>query len=65
MQRSAAVPRIDRMGSHVGPTSNQITAIGNSTRRFIAENSRGVEAATAASTHAVSPIRPTKRAFRF
>jgi hypothetical protein len=36
----------------VRPKSNQLTANGNSRLVFVAENSRGVEAATAASTHA-------------
>ena len=40
------------MRHNVGPKSNQLTAIGNSMDGFAAVHSRGVEAATAASTHA-------------
>jgi len=52
MQRAAAFRRIIRMRFNVWPKSNQPTAIGNSTHGFAADHSRGVEAATAASTHA-------------
>jgi hypothetical protein len=40
------------MRSDVRPKSNQLTAIGNSTHCFDAVDSWGVEATTAASTHA-------------
>jgi hypothetical protein len=52
MQRTAALWRIDQMRFIVGPKSNHLTAIGDSMRRFAADESRGVEAATAASAHA-------------
>jgi len=52
MQRAVALRRIDRMRHNVGPKNNQLTAIGNAMDGFAAVHSRGVEAATAASTHA-------------
>lgn len=51
MPRAVAPQRIDRLRFNVGPNSNQLTALGN-TFGFPAAGSRGVEAATAASTHA-------------
>jgi hypothetical protein len=52
MQRTAALQRIDKMRFDVRPKSNQLTAIGNSTDSFFTDDSRGVEVAFAASTHA-------------
>ena len=52
MQRTAALRRFDRMRHNIGPKSNQPTAVGNVMDGFSADCSRGVEAATAASTHA-------------
>jgi hypothetical protein len=63
MQRTAVLRRISRMRFDVGLKSNLLTAIGDSTQGIAAHNSRGVEAAMAASTHAVSPKRP-ERTFR-
>jgi hypothetical protein len=40
------------MRSDVRPKTNQLTAIEDSTRALVAENSRGVGAAATASTHA-------------
>jgi hypothetical protein len=53
MQRTAAPSRIEKMQSDVGLEINQLTAIRNAMDDyFAAVHSRGVEAATAASTHA-------------
>jgi|SRR5580704_4901031 hypothetical protein len=52
MQLTAALRRINRMRFIVGPKANELTAIVNSPHKFAAVHSRGVEAATAASTHA-------------
>ena len=52
MQSTAALQRIDGMKFYVWPMSNQLTAIGNAMDDLAAVHSRGVEAATAASTHA-------------
>jgi len=52
MQRTAVLRRIDRMRPNVGPKSNQLTASGNSAHEHAGIDSRGVEAAVAASTHA-------------
>jgi hypothetical protein len=52
MQRAAALSRIDRVRFNVGPKSNQLTALGNTMCDFPMNDSRGVEAASAASTHA-------------
>jgi hypothetical protein len=52
MQRTAALQGIEMLRINVGPKSNQITAIGNSAHEHAAVDSRGVDAATAASTHA-------------
>lgn len=52
MQPTAALQRIDEMRFDVGPESNQLTAPGNTMCGFPEDDSRGVEAATAASTHA-------------
>lgn len=49
------------MRSNVGPKSNQLTAIGNAMDGFAAVHSRGVEAATAASTHAGHKEREEKQ----
>jgi hypothetical protein len=54
MQRTLALERIDTMRFDLRPTSNQLTASGTSARDFAAYDSRGVEAALAASTHAGS-----------
>ncbi len=40
------------MQCDAGPESNQLTALGNRMCGFLADDSRGVEAAVAASTHA-------------
>jgi hypothetical protein len=52
MQPTAALQRIGEMRFNVGPKSNQLTALGNTTYDFPTDDSRGVEAAVAASTHA-------------
>jgi hypothetical protein len=52
MEHATALRRIENMKFNVRPKSNQLTAIGNLTNGFDTKNSRGVEAATAASTHA-------------
>jgi hypothetical protein len=52
MQPTAALQRIEMMRCDAGPESNQLTALGNRMCGFLAEDSRGVEAAVAASTHA-------------
>jgi len=52
MQRTVALQRTGMLRCNVGPKSNQLTALGNSIGGFVAEGSRGVEAAMAASTHA-------------
>ncbi len=53
MQRNAALSRIEKMRFDVGLEINQLKAIRNAMDDyFAAVHSRGVEAATAASTHA-------------
>jgi hypothetical protein len=52
MQRTAALSRIEEVRFNVGPKSHQPTTLGNMTCDFPADDSRGVEAATAAPTHA-------------
>ena len=53
MQRTAALSRIEKMRFDVGLEINQLTAIRNAMADyFAAVHSRGVEAATAASTRA-------------
>jgi hypothetical protein len=52
MLRTAALSRIEEMRFNMGPKSNQLTALGNMMCDFPADDSRGVEVATAASTHA-------------
>jgi hypothetical protein len=52
MQRTVALQRTGMLRCNVGPKSNQLTALGNSIGGFVAEGSRGVVAALAASTHA-------------
>jgi hypothetical protein len=52
MERATALPGIEMFRFNVGPKSNQLTALGSTMHGFPADDSRGVEAAAAASTHA-------------
>jgi len=52
MEPTTALQRNNEMRFDVRPKSNQLTAIGNAMDDLAAVHSRGVEAATAASTHA-------------
>jgi len=52
MQRIAALSRIEKMRFKIRPTINRLTALVDPLRIFFADHSRGVEAASAASTHA-------------
>jgi hypothetical protein len=51
MQRATALHGIEMFRFNVGPKSNQLTALGSTMHGFPAEDSRGVEAAAAATTH--------------
>jgi hypothetical protein len=52
MQRTAALSRIEYMRFNIRPKINKLTALVDPMRIFFADHSRGVEAASAASTHA-------------
>ena len=52
IQPAGALQGIEMLRFHVGPKSNHHTALGNKIRGFKADDSRGVEAAVAASTRA-------------